>query len=196
MKTSKSTNNTMSETSTIASLDFSDLKTVRENLTISGSENTTLIYKGIELPFKGHIIESLIRAGFYHSTADETAKVKAGTEEKSAAIKDILARWADGYFTAKDRNEANRAMVVPSTGKVRTPAYGRNEILGCLSDNALVSDATITTLRGYDDRTWSVFLIKNMDNAALKSAYSLLAKEAADKATAEFESIAADVIEL
>jgi hypothetical protein len=190
------TKNTKSVLSTIQTLDFSDLKNVRENLKIEGSENVFITFNGIAIEVNQVIISQLVKAGFYHSLADETAKVKAGTPEKSNTVKTILTRWNNGFFTAKDERDSKNIGVNIAAKSGKTPAFGRNEILGVMADNALVSATTIESLRGYTDELWSVFLIKNMENPVLKSVYALLNEAATAKAKQEFESKAAQVIEL
>jgi hypothetical protein len=182
---------------TINGLNFSDLKAVRDALQIFGSASVMIDFEGVTLNLPLCIINQLFRAGFYHSAADETAKIKAGTVDKSEAVKKILARWALGYYTATEERQATAAKTALIGGtKAKASAYGRNEILGVMSDNAIVSEETLTALRGYSEELWSVFLVKNMDNTSLKRAYSILEEAAATKAKAEFNAKADLVLEL
>jgi len=157
-------------------LNFSDLKDTREKVALEGVNYTRLEIDSNPLVLADHIITNLIRAGFYHSLADETAKIKAGTPEKDLAIKGILTRWNEGYFTARDKAESLKALVTLG-GKAKTSAYGRQEILALLDERMTESQAA--TVRAYDEEKFSGFLIKYGETELLRGVYKTLDDAAA-----------------
>jgi hypothetical protein len=160
----------------IHNLNFSDLKDAREKVDLEGVNYTRLEIDSNPMILADHIIIGLIRAGFYHSLADETSKIKAGTPEKDLAIKAILTRWNEGYFTARDKAESLKALVSIG-GKAKASAYGRQEILALLDERMTESQAA--KVRTYDEDQFSGFLIKYGETELLRGVFKTLDEAAA-----------------
>jgi len=155
----------------VSRMNFSDLKDAREKVVLDGVNYTCLEIDSNPVILTDHIITGLIRAGFYHTLADETAKIKAGTPEKDLAIKAILTRWNEGYFTARDKAESLKALVSIG-GKAKASAYGRQDILALLDERMKPEQAAL--IRAYDEEKFSGFLIKYSETELLRGVYKTL----------------------